>query len=59
MSFASARSLADMRLLQTVRLLEQMLEHADADVEAVSCALGAVMDAHSSIRSLRSDVSAG
>ena len=59
MSFEFARTLADVRLLQTARLLEQMLEHADADVEAVSCALGAVIDAHSSIRSLRADVPAG
>lgn len=53
MSMEFASTLADVRLLQTIRLLEWMLEHAEGDVEAVSCALGATLDAHSSIRSLR------
>ena len=52
MSPEFATSLADMRLCQTARLLEWMLENADTDVEAVATALGAVKDAHSTIRSL-------
>ncbi len=53
MSMEFASTLADVRLLQTIRLLEWMLEHAEADAEVVSCALGAALDAHSSIRSFR------
>lgn len=56
MSMEFASTLADVRLLQTIRLLEWMLEHAESDAEAVSCALGAALDAHSSIRSLRTTI---
>jgi hypothetical protein len=48
-----ATSLVDMRLCQTARLLEWMLENTDIDIEAVATALGAVKDAHSTVRSLR------
>ena len=47
-----ATSLAEMRLWQTARLLEWMLENAETDLEAISTALGAVRDAHSTIKSL-------
>lgn len=47
-----AVSLADMRLLQTTRLLEWMLENVEVDIEAVSTALGAVRDAHHTVQSL-------
>lgn len=41
-----AGELADMRLLQTERLLEWLLENVGvAGAEAISCALGAVVDA--------------
>ena len=39
MSMEFASTLADVRLLQTIRLLEWMLEHAESD-GSVSCALG-------------------
>jgi len=48
-----ATSLVEMRLCQTARLLEWMLENVDTDVEAVATALGAVRDAHSTITPLR------
>ena len=50
MSPKFAASLADMRLLQTARLLEWMLDNVEADTEAVATALGAVLDAHSTVR---------
>lgn len=52
MSPEFAASLADMRLLQTTRLLEWMLDNVDVDVEAVSAALGAVRHAHSTVRGI-------
>lgn len=52
MSPEFAASLADVRLLQTARLLEWMLRNVETDVEAVSCALGAVLDARGAIKSL-------
>lgn len=52
MSPEFAASLADLRLLQTARLLEWLLREADADAEAVSCALGAVLDARGTIQGL-------
>ena len=52
MSADFATSLAELRLWQTVRLLEWMLENADSDVEAIATALGAVRDAHITIKSL-------
>jgi hypothetical protein len=48
-----AKELIDVRLTQTERLLEWMLEQSETDAEAVSCVLGAVMDAHSTIRGIR------
>lgn len=53
MSEEFAAKLVDVRLLQTARLLEWMLENTGADPEAVSCALGAVLDARSSIEGIR------
>lgn len=52
MSLEFARSLADVRLLQTARLLEWMLDNDAADVDVLGSALGAVREAHGSIRSL-------
>jgi hypothetical protein len=59
MSKEFAVALADVRLAQTAQLLEWMLQHAEADTEAVRDALGAVMDAHSRIKSLRGTAVAG
>ncbi len=53
MSEEFAANLVDVRLLQTARLLEWMLENTAADAEAVSCALGAVLDARSTIGGIR------
>ena len=52
MSPEFAVSLADVRLLQTARLLEWMLENVEADAEALATALGAVLEAHSTVRGL-------
>lgn len=48
-----AKSLVDVRLLQTAKLLEWMLEQGDADVDAVKRALGSVMNARDSIDGVR------
>lgn len=53
MSVEFAAELVHARLLQTARLLEWMRDNAGADAEAVSCALGAVLDAHTTVQSLR------
>ena len=53
MSPEFARSLVEMRLCQTARLLEWMLEQADTDLEAIATTLGAVRDAQSTITPLR------
>ena len=52
MSPEFAATLADVRLLQTARLLEWMLHNVEADVKTVSCALGAVLDARSAVKEL-------
>ena len=48
-----ARSLTDLRLLQTARLLEWMIGNCPPDVEALNRALGAVNDALNVILHLR------
>jgi hypothetical protein len=53
MSPEFATALADMRLLQTARLLEWLQDNVEADAEAVRRALAAVLDAHGTIRGLR------
>lgn len=52
MSLDFAAALTDVRLMQTVRLLEWMLENGDADAEAVTTALNSVIEAHASIKTL-------
>lgn len=47
-----AQSLADIRLLQTARLLEWMIANNPLNLEALSVALGAVSDARHAIRPL-------
>lgn len=49
-----AYSLTEVRLLQTARLLEWMVSNCPPDVEALTCALGAVNDARNTILNLRS-----
>ncbi len=53
MSPEFATALADMRLLQTARLLEWLQDNVEADAEAVRRALAAVLDAHGTVRGLR------
>jgi hypothetical protein len=47
--------LVDLRLLQTMKLLEWMVANASVDVEGLATALGAVKDAHATIRELQPD----
>ena len=50
-----AAELVDVRLLQTAKLLEWMLQNTAADAEAVGCALDAVQDARSSMAGIRAE----
>lgn len=59
MSKEFAISLADVRLAQTARLLEWMLDHAESDADAVRDALDSVLHAHTRIKSLRGTALAG
>ena len=52
MSPEFAAEIADVRLRQTARLLEWLLDNAEADLDAVRHALGAVVDAHAAVRGL-------
>ncbi len=52
MSLEFAKSLIDMRLLQTARLLEWMRDNVEADVDSVATPLAAVVDAHRTIKGM-------
>lgn len=59
MSVEFARSLVDVRLLQTARLLEWIRDNSETDLDAVGRALDAVMEAHGSIRGLCAEPAVG